>query len=38
VEKANGCVCDFTGEKRFPENGIIATNMQLKSKLLENFL
>lgn len=34
VEEAGGEVCDFRGEDRFPEQGILATNRQLTSQLL----
>jgi len=37
VEKAGGILCDFKGYNHYPEQGIIATNNQLKMKLLENF-
>lgn len=37
VEKAGGAVCDFNGERNFPENGIIASNMNIQKNLLENF-
>jgi len=37
VEQAGGLICDFKGERYFPEKGIIATNHGLQKTLLENF-
>ncbi len=37
VQKAGGTICDFKGNSNFPEQGIIAANIYLQKKLLENF-
>ncbi len=37
VEQAGGCVCDFNGGINFPDQGIIATPIQLQKKLLNFF-
>ena len=37
VQQAGGSVYDFNGDSNFPEDGIIASNKQIKKPLLENF-
>ncbi len=37
AEQAGGKICDFKGDTNFPEQGIIAANISLQKKLLENF-